>query len=71
VELLHLDNDKCGAHGPENESQNPLSTEQGIAAFKHLFGMLKRQYNIEPKVAEVDNELRPCLAKIISTGIIP
>jgi hypothetical protein len=28
-----------------------------IAALKHLFGMLKRQYRIEPKVVEVDNEL--------------
>jgi hypothetical protein len=28
-----------------------------LAARKHLFGMLKRQYRIESKVVEVDNEL--------------
>jgi Reverse transcriptase (RNA-dependent DNA polymerase) len=28
-----------------------------ITALKHLFGILKRQYKIEPKTVEVDNEL--------------
>jgi hypothetical protein len=28
-----------------------------ITVLKHLFGTLKRQFNIEPKIAEVDNEL--------------
>jgi len=28
-----------------------------IAALEHFFGMLKRQYDIEPRAAEVDNEL--------------
>ena len=28
-----------------------------IIDLKHLFGILKRQYNIEPQIVEVDNEL--------------
>ena len=28
-----------------------------IAALTHFFGMLDRQYDIQPKVMEVDNEL--------------
>ena len=28
-----------------------------IAALKHLFGLLLRQFNIKPKIAEMDNEL--------------
>ena len=28
-----------------------------ISALRHFFGMLKRQYDIEPKIVEADNEI--------------
>ena len=33
------------------------TAETIIAAFRHLFGLLDRQYSLKPKVIEVDNEL--------------